>query len=298
MYNHFHQKKIITEFLSLKNITADVEFISSNFTKINRSTTGTLEYTSLSSIEIVFKLVPVGLPEFQISYHVFLRNFFRSVFSLFGLSKKRKKFSENRINKYFDFYFPRRVAKTEIKNELQLLFSQPANKIYKQFIEKKLKGDLIYDMFSLTYSTAEIPDNEKKMKQLKEHLLSILEWIELFKTIKPSPTLSVKRIGKLMTSKLANEIKFDYQQDKFSGLTYPTLLHQFIYTISNPFWEDKNYTSKPVLDWLKEPSKLKYLSEEEIKSVFTYFIRQERFWKTMLEKRYVQYILANPFFNN
>ncbi len=305
--NYTDVKEQLGLFFIQEKVQAASEITNKSYSRTDNSGTylgGTSSTKTVSFyyLEIRFKNVPIGLPAFEISSAVFLRNFFRSAFSIFGVSKKRKKFSLKSVNKSFDFYFPKNTSLKEIEDELNILFNDDANKLYLDLIQQKFKGDLRYNNRYLTFSTLQIPESKEELEKLKAVLLTIVKWVNLVKTITPNPTKSVKCIGKFITPEVSNEIKWEHPDGEFSRAVYPESVYDFIHVISKDYWTDVNYREKPVDDWLKDPTLLATLNVEELKSLFTHFVRTERFcegfWQTMIEKDYVRHVLSNPNFKS
>ncbi len=292
----------------MQNIKANVEITYKGYTKRDNmgkafGAQSTHVNASIEYLEIGFNTVPIGLPAFQVSSSVFLRNFFTSAFSVFGVTKQRKKFSSRKINKALDFYFPKTTTSESINNELSLLFGEDANKIYMDLISSNFTGDLIYNEQKLVFKTMQVPENTADLEKIKLLFKPILKWVDLFKKVIPNPINAVKRIGHLIKPELVKEIKWKHTDNHFAYVDeYPEPIHRFISVISIPYWTDTNYTNKPVHEWLQNANNLPKLALNDLKSLFTYFVRQERFcegfWQIMTEKDYVSQVLKNPIFIN
>jgi hypothetical protein len=287
--------------LFFKDFKIDAE-VTISYESFNRKShpSGRQERTSVERLLIYFKNVPRGFPELRIASKVILGGFFRLIFA-FAYSEKRIKIKNFKVNDQLDFFYKDNLNTESVQTELKELFTSETNLIYEKLKAKNLNFNLTYDLKSVLFETLQVPQNKTDLENLKDNLKLLVQWLELFKKIKPNPKLSVVRIGNKINPELAKEIKWSHPSNGFSYPEYPELIHDFISVISSNYWVDYDYSKQPVQAWLDSPEKLSLLSENEIKSLFTFFVRQERFcdgfWQTMVEKEYVHHVLGNPIFS-
>ena len=246
--------------------------------------------------------VKTGLPEFTFSSKVFARNFILTPFRLFNLARKNIKTGISTIDKRMDFYCRNREEVNQLKAEFPVLFQNSFSNLISGLDLANFKGDVIYNSLTLNYKSIGLPENEKDLKTVEVALDFMKVIREQLNYCNRDPVQAVKRgYISLESGEYTKGIKWSDNEGEFAYPNYTNEVLSFINILSVKFWEDTNYTQKPVTDWLQNPMKLETLSIDELKSVITYILRQERFcegfWLSTFEKGYFKFILRNRIFS-
>ncbi len=257
----------------------------------------------LRNLIISPKTAVLGFPEMRILRKVFLRNQILSPFRLFGLAKPRMKIVNAQVNRKFDLIYDTRY-KQEVKREQESLFKASIDHYFEQISGSELSVDF---NFFPTGIYAEVSwYKEKCESELLYPVCEIIRTILLQEnknTELPHAFRRIKIFSCQLSPSLANEVVCNY----YGGLTaeweYPKLWKQFIGLISKEIWLDENYSEKPVVQWLGEINKAEIANWQQVKSIFTFIVRQKRFcegfWKSLIQEntlpQIIQKIAAAPF---
>jgi hypothetical protein len=242
--------------------------------------------------------VKPGLPQVTISSKIFARNFILAPFRFLGLASQRVKTGIKNTDEKIDVYCKNKIEIKNIREELPFLFNVEFSTHFNNLINKNFKGDINYNTLSLSYKSIDLSQNENDIKSIEAALDFMIIIKDFIKKYKTDPLTSVKRgYSSLVSGKFDKGIQWTNNKGEFPYPNYPKEILSFINILSDKYWEDVNYTQKPVTDWLQNPNKIENLSLNELKSTFTYIVRQERFcegfWQTALEKGYIRSLLKN-----
>lgn len=249
-------------------------------------------------IQFSLNNIPPGLPFFQFSSKVFLRQLILFPFSLLGLTKKRLRLGDRDIDNGLDIYCREKSA---VGAELPWLFGQDCLAELRSLVRRNFTGDLTYDCATLRYETRELPNNEQELRNI-ERTVEVLLWLEAhIKNSQRDPVRSVRRLYRLVNDKkVLDKVEWDSTPGTLPHPNYPHELSAFYTVLGQEFWTDPDYTEKDVPNWLKHISLLSTLPLEDVKAVCTYLTRQERFtdgfWEHAFKSGYIDALMRNRVF--
>ena len=264
---------------------------------------GTLSYTTTQrvthySLACRCNAVRAGLPGFHIHSLVFGSRFFGSAFRLLRWSRPRVTLGNPELDGRLDLLAAEGVC---LRAEIPALFAPEMHSAFSSAVAGGFRGSIVYDSLRLSMTLDRLPETENDLKAIAPVLDMLLRVKYLLSQSRPDPLRAVARAWQtLKTHKSWEHITWSGPDGGLPHPDYPQDVVGLINVLSADFWTDHDYTSKPVRDWLAAPERLKTLSTQDLKAVFTHIVRSERFcdgaWQTTLKSGLMDKLLATPTF--
>lgn len=264
---------------------------------------GTLPYTRAERVTQYFlacdcQTVRAGLPGFHIHSLVVGSRFFGSVFRLLRWSRPRVPFGNAALDRRLDLLA---VEGDRLATEFPSLFAAEMHRALGHAVAGKFRGSIVYDSLRLRMTLDQLPETDNDLKAMVPALDTLLLVRKQLALSRPDPIRAVARAWQTLKARKAwEQVTWSPPEGGFSHPDYPQDVLGFINVLSSDFWADYDYTSKPVRDWLTSPERLKKLSTEDLKAVFTHIVRSERFcdgaWQNTLKSGLMDELLSTRTF--
>jgi hypothetical protein len=264
---------------------------------------GTLPYTKTERITQYFlacdcQTVRAGLPGFHIHSLVLGSRFFGSLFRLLRWSRPRVPLGNAELDRRLDLLA---VEGERLATEFPSLFAAEMHSALDHAVSCKFSGSIVYDSLRLRMTLDRLPDTDNELKAMAPALDTLLLVRKQLALSRPDPIRAVARAWQTLKARKAwEQVTWSTPKGGLPHPDYPQDVHGFMNVLSSDFWADHDYTSKPVREWLASPERLKKLSMEDLKAVFTHIVRSERFcdgaWESTLKSGLMDELLATSAF--
>lgn len=264
---------------------------------------GTLPYTRTERVTQYFlacdcQTVRAGLPGFHIHSLVVGSRFFGSIFRLLRWSRPRVPFGNAELDRRLDLLA---AEGDRLTAEIPCLFAPDIHRALGHAVAGNFRGSIVYDSLRLRMTLDQLPETDNDLKTMAPALDMLLLLQRLLSQSHPDPVRAVARAWQTLKTRRAwEQVTWSSPEGGLPHPDYPQDVLGFINVLSSDFWADYDYTSKPVRDWLASPERLKKLSTEDLKAVFTHIVRSERFcdgaWQSTLKSGLMDELLATRTF--